>query len=154
MNLIFIPPVNRTGISIKALFNSESMINEKEKDLQMLEYSNQQITDIEISLIYSKLDGIFKYLEKENKQMLVIIEGQAAKIKKLKADLERKEEAIAGWEQKFGDCAKHSEGNRQLINKLLNDIGHYQNDIDWYKRTYVKRSFWGVIREKLRHRSA
>jgi DNA repair exonuclease SbcCD ATPase subunit len=131
------------------------MINEQEKevDLQVLDYSNQHITDIEISLIYSKLEGICKYLEKENKQKQLIVEAQAAKIEKLKAELERKDEAISLLDAKFGDCVKNSEGNRQLINKLLNDIGHYQNDIDWYKRTYEKRSFWGVIREKLRNRS-
>jgi len=39
-------------------------------------------------------------------------------------------------------------GNRQLINKLLGDISRLQNDIDWYKRTYEKRSLLGLLREK------
>lgn len=41
------------------------------------------------------------------------------------------------------------EGNRQIINKLLGDQSKLQNDIDWYKRTYVQRSFLGTIRENI-----
>ena len=42
-----------------------------------------------------------------------------------------------------------TDGNRQLINKLLTNISKLQNDVDWYKKTYVQRSFMGTILEKL-----
>ena len=42
-----------------------------------------------------------------------------------------------------------TDGNRQLINKLLTDISKLQNDVDWYKKTYVQRSFFGTFFEKI-----
>lgn len=45
---------------------------------------------------------------------------------------------------------KKNEGNKQLINKLLEDIRRYQNDIDWYKKTYEKRTLLGILKEKLK----
>ncbi|MEJ0104241.1 MAG: hypothetical protein WDO19_17500 [Bacteroidota bacterium] len=50
---------------------------------------------------------------------------------------------------KVSDYQRSSEGNRQLINKLLADIDHLKQDIEWYKRTYVHRSFLGTIKQKL-----
>ena len=41
------------------------------------------------------------------------------------------------------------DGNQQLINKLLGDISKLQNDVEWYKKTYVQRSFLGTILEKI-----
>lgn len=51
---------------------------------------------------------------------------------------------------KLNDEAKKNEGNKQLINKLLEDIRRYQNDIDWYRKTYEKRTLLGVLKEKLK----
>ena len=46
-----------------------------------------------------------------------------------------------------------TDGNRQLINKLLGDISKLQNDVEWYKKTYVQRSFLGTISEKIFRKS-
>lgn len=45
---------------------------------------------------------------------------------------------------------KKSEGNKQLINKLLEDIKRYQNDIEWYRKTYERRTILGVLKEKMK----
>jgi hypothetical protein len=72
---------------------------------------------------------------------------------KLIRDLENKsllkDEDIAALEEKVDHHEHEMDGNRQLINKLLGDISKLQNDIEWYKRTYVKRSLLGTVRQKL-----
>jgi hypothetical protein len=45
-----------------------------------------------------------------------------------------------------------NEGNKQLLNKLLNDISRLHTDVEWYKRTYEQRSFLGTIKEKLKRK--
>ena len=61
-----------------------------------------------------------------------------------------KDHNIAELEEKVGHHEHEMDGNRQLINKLLGDISKLQNDIEWYKRTYEKRSFLGYIKEKIK----
>lgn len=46
--------------------------------------------------------------------------------------------------------SKKNEGSKQLINKLLEDIRRYQNDIEWYRKTYEKRTLLGVLKEKMK----
>ena len=48
------------------------------------------------------------------------------------------------------DGQRNIDGNRQLINKLLNDLERMKQDIEWYKRTYEKRTLFGVIKERLK----
>jgi len=52
---------------------------------------------------------------------------------------------------KLIQCRSQSEGNRQLINKLITDIDKLQQNVDWYKRTYESRSLLGVIKDKMKH---
>ena len=87
-------------------------------------------TDIKNSLLQIK-----QYLEKTIRELTAVVEKKDAEITQLKY--------LAG---KTRDTM---EGNSQLINKLLGDLSKLQNDLDWYKRTYEKRSFLGTIRTKL-----
>jgi peptidoglycan hydrolase CwlO-like protein len=57
--------------------------------------------------------------------------------------------SMSALEEKLDHHQHETDGNRQLINKLLGDITKLQNDIEWYKRTYEKRSFLGYLKEKL-----
>src|SRR4051812_11970916 len=43
-----------------------------------------------------------------------------------------------------------TEGNKQLINKLIGDIARLNQDVQWYKRTYIDRSFWGRFKDKMK----
>lgn len=76
----------------------------------------------------AQLDAILRYMEDENRSHL---------------------QQIDQLQNKLTDCRRHNEGQQQLINKLLSDIDRYQLDIDWYRRTYEKRTFLGVIKEKI-----
>ena len=59
-----------------------------------------------------------------------------------------KDETISLLQAQLQGCRLASEGTRQLINKLLNDISNYQKDISWYKRTFEERSLLGIIKDK------
>ncbi len=87
-------------------------------------------TEIKNSLLQIK-----NYLEKTIRELTAVVEKKDAEIVRL---------------QQLADKTKDTmDGNSQLINKLLGDLGKLQNDLDWYKRTYEKRSFLGTIRTKL-----
>jgi DNA repair exonuclease SbcCD ATPase subunit len=78
-----------------------------------------------------------------------VIETQAAEILRMRKVIEEKTDLIQAMKDRVAEADQKAESNRQLINKLLGDISHYQKDIEWYKRTYEKRSLWGVMKEKL-----
>jgi septal ring factor EnvC (AmiA/AmiB activator) len=100
-------------------------------------------------LIRQNLDQIRSFIEIELAEKKETIKEQAAEIEELKKLLQQKDVAISMFEANNREFQETAEGNRQLINKLLGDISRLQNDIDWYKRTYEKRSLLGVLREKL-----
>lgn len=104
---------------------------------------------IEMQSIHQQLEEIRAYLEKEIAFKQSIIDGQEGQITQLKSLLEEKALTIARLEDQLQECRQTNEGTRQLINKLLNDISNYQKDIEWYKRTYVKRSLAGTIWQKM-----
>jgi len=88
---------------------------------------NKELTD--------SLKQIRQYLENNIRDLSVSIRKKDIEIDLLKESLEK---------------AHHqAEGNSQLINKLLGELSKLQNDIEWYKLTYEKRSLLGTVREKL-----
>jgi chromosome segregation ATPase len=99
--------------------------------------------------INEKLEQITQYLLQEMDYKQQIIEEQRLEMEKLKKEINQKTVIVSSLEQQLDQSAQNTEGHRQLINKLLNDIEHFQNDIEWYKRTYERRSIWGVLKEKL-----
>jgi len=100
-------------------------------------------------MIRQNLDQIRSFIEIELAEKKDTIKDQATEIEELKELLQRKDTAIGMFEANTREFQETAEGNRQLINKLLGDISRLQNDIDWYKRTYEKRSLLGVLRQKL-----
>lgn len=52
-------------------------------------------------------------------------------------------------QQELDVCKELLEAKTQLINSLLGDLSKLQNDLDWYKRTYERRSILGTLRQKL-----
>jgi septal ring factor EnvC (AmiA/AmiB activator) len=99
-------------------------------------------------LIRQNLDQIRSFIEIELAEKKETIKEQAAEIEELKKMLQQKNVAISMFEGNTREFQETAEGNRQLINKLLGDISKLQNDIDWYRRTYEKRSILGIIRDK------
>jgi chromosome segregation ATPase len=106
-------------------------------------------TDAACKQINEKLEQITRYLLQENEYKQQVIEEQRLEIEKLQKEINHKSSMLSDLKEQLNQCAQHTEGHRQLINKLLNDIEHFQNNIEWYKRTYERRSFWGVLKEKL-----
>ncbi len=108
----------------------------------------QKATDDSRALSHA-LNSINDKLDREIGGKQKLIEEFIGKIAQLEHSLEQKNSTIAEKEEQLKDCLKQGEGNKQLINKLLGDIERLNQDIEWYKRTYEKRSFWGTMKEKL-----
>jgi septation ring formation regulator EzrA len=103
----------------------------------------------ELHSIHERLEEIRIYLEKEIESKQGIIDEKDELIDDLKGISKEKNIQIGKLEKQLQECRQTNEGTRQLINKLLNEISSYQKDIEWYKRTYVKRSLPGTIWQKL-----
>lgn len=101
--------------------------------------------------IYRSLEEIQQKLEDEIVNKQAIINSYNNEITTLRTQLFQKEETIQKLKALISENQRHIEGNRQLINKLLNDLDRRQQDIEWYKRTYENRSLLGVIKDKLKH---
>ncbi|WP_181306856.1 hypothetical protein [Rufibacter sp. XAAS-G3-1] len=81
------------------------------------------------------------------KQELIL--AKEAEILHLKAELLQKDEKIESLNKKVAEVERNNEGNKQLNKKLINEVVRKQQDIEWYKRTYEKRSLLGTIKEKI-----
>jgi peptidoglycan hydrolase CwlO-like protein len=99
--------------------------------------------------IYHSLETIQQQLQEEIINKQAIIDRCAAETKSLRAQLDHKDETIQKLEAIIAENQRSIEGNRQLINKLLNDLDRMQQNVEWYKRTYEHRSFWGTVKEKI-----
>jgi Mg2+ and Co2+ transporter CorA len=110
------------------------------------------VSDPAYKQINEKLEQITRHLLQENENKQQVIAEQRLEIEKLHAALNQKTAVMAGLKEQLNQSTQHTEGHRQLINKLLNDIEHFQNDIEWFKRTYERRSIWGVLKDKLTKR--
>jgi hypothetical protein len=104
---------------------------------------------LDLHSIHLRLEELRLYLEKDIASKQQVIDNQEEQIVQLKSLTEGKDQLIRRLEEQLQECRQTNEGTRQLINKLLNDISNYQKDIEWYKRTYEKRSLAGTIWQKL-----
>jgi hypothetical protein len=104
---------------------------------------------LSLEYINTILEHIEQKLDEEIGFKQQTITRQENEIQKLRSVIEEKNAVIKEMADKVIDFQRSSEGNRQLINKLLADIDHLKQDIEWYKRTYVQRSFLGTIKQKL-----
>ncbi len=110
------------------------------------QHSDQEI----LNNVQQSLEKIEQKLDAELLSKQKVIDRQEQDIQRLYKALEDKNKLVEDGREKLERCAKESEGSRQLINKLLNDMERLQHDIDWYKRTYEKRSLLGTLKEKLK----
>lgn len=99
--------------------------------------------------IYESLKDIQQKMEDEMAYKQKTIEKSYDEIRMLRKAIEEKDITLKALKNKLDDCHRNNEGNRQLINKLLNDLDRAHQDIEWYKRTYESRSLLGTIKEKL-----
>lgn len=115
-------------------------------------------------ILYDKMNGadhetivlrtlrlIEQKLEKDVAAKQDILIWQQEELKRLHKEVLDKSKTIVELNTHLIECRSQSEGNRQLINKLITDIDKLQQTVDWYKRTYESRSLIGVIKDKLKH---
>jgi predicted RNase H-like nuclease (RuvC/YqgF family) len=113
---------------------------------------SHSVTDLEkMDDFQQSLEMIEHKLDTEIAAKQNTIDRQEKEIQRLHGLVEDKNKIILEINGKLVDCIRNSEGNRQLINKLLNDIDRLNRDMDWYKRTYEKRSLAGLIKDKLKY---
>ena len=110
---------------------------------------NNEDKDIELHSIHESLEKITAYMEKEIAFKQDLLDKQEEQIRQQKVRADEKDVVIQRLEGQLLECRQTNEGTRQLINKLLSDISNYQKDLEWYKRTFEKRSLLGTIRQKL-----
>jgi hypothetical protein len=103
------------------------------------------------AIVLRTLRSIEQKLEKDVATKQDILTWQQEELKRLHAEVLHKSKTIVELNTQLIECRSQSEGNRQLINKLITDIDKLQQTIDWYKRTYESRSLFGVIKDKLKH---
>jgi peptidoglycan hydrolase CwlO-like protein len=99
--------------------------------------------------IFDKLDWLIKYFGNELGRKQQIIQQMETEVQGLNKIIKQKDAVIFQLEQKLKECVDNQEANRQLINKLVGEISHYENDIEWYKRTYENRSILGLFKQRL-----
>ncbi|WP_276503926.1 hypothetical protein [Terrimonas pollutisoli] len=105
--------------------------------------------DEKLDELQQSLESIEQKLDNEVLSKQKTIDRQEQEINHLHLLIEGKDKTILELTEKLSECMHNAEGNRQLINKLLNDIDRINQDIEWYKRTYEKRSLTGTIMQKL-----
>ncbi|MBS1607962.1 MAG: hypothetical protein JSS70_04135 [Bacteroidetes bacterium] len=104
---------------------------------------------LSVEYVSNLLEQIDQKMDEEIGYKQQTITRQENEIQKLRSIIDEKNTVIRDTADKLQECQRSSEGNRQLINKLLADIDRLKQDIEWYKRTYVYRSFLGTIKQKL-----
>ena len=105
--------------------------------------SNLEDVQQSLELIEHKLDS--EILAKQR-----TIEHQQQEIQRLHLLIEGNDKTILETSEKLAECTNNNEGNRQLINKLLGDIDRLRQDLNWYERTFEKRSLAGVLKDRFR----
>ena len=113
-------------------------------------YDNLNGTNPDAGMLRT-LKSIEETLQNEITSKQAIIHWQQDELSRLRQEVNQKNDTIAGLTSKLQECHSQSEGNRQLINKLITDIDKLHQDINWYKRTYETRSLFGVIKDKLKY---
>ena len=107
--------------------------------------------EIDTDRLLTELTNIRLFIETENRAKQEMIDASRNEISQLKNELVEKNDSLQTLEKKLAECKTSQDANQQIINKLLADISKMQNDIDWYRRTYEKRSLAGVIKQKVRN---
>lgn len=106
-------------------------------------------TDPESEEVRKLLETVVNKLDSEIISKQNTIEHLQQEIKSMHSVIDEKNNLLKEISKKLTECENFADGNRQLINKLLSEIKELNLDIEWYKKTYEKRSLLGTIKEKL-----
>ena len=95
-----------------------------------------------------RLSKIAEFIGNELQMKQDLIHLLTTQVRDLNATLANRDGQMEDLREKLDQLGRNAEGMRQLINKLLNDIENYQKDIEWYRRTYERRSLLGILKDK------
>lgn len=112
--------------------------------------AKEGIDDVKAEELQQSLDAIELKLDVDIAAKQKTIERQELEIQRLHLLLDEKTKTLQETSSQLAECMRKGEGNRQLINKLLNDIDRLNQDIEWYKRTYEKRSLGGILKDRFK----
>ena len=99
--------------------------------------------------IHATLEAIQQQLLNEVKVKQEALQLLVERMTSLEHSIEQREQKIYDLTTELEQNRRMTEGNKQIINKLLNDIDRLQQDLEWYKRTYESRSLLGTLKEKV-----
>lgn len=105
--------------------------------------------DGDVSSLQQSLELIEHKLDSEVHAKQNTIERLEREIQRLHLVIDEKNRKAEEISQKLNESLRSNEGNRQLINKLINDIERMNQDINWYKKTYENRSLLGVLKQQV-----
>lgn len=103
-----------------------------------------------LEAIHQSLEVIQHELLNEVKEKQEAMQLLVERLTKLEGDIELRDQKILELQAELEINKRLTEGNRQIVNKLLNDIDRLQQDVEWYKRTYESRSLIGILKEKIK----
>jgi hypothetical protein len=118
---------------------------------KLLTENNGSEQNIQPEDLYRSIKIIQQKLEEEMAGKQRIIEESWTEIKILRTAVQKKDKSIQKLEVCVAEAQLNNEGNRQIINKLLNDLDRMQQDIEWYKRTYENRNLLGVFKDRIKY---
>jgi chromosome segregation ATPase len=108
------------------------------------------VTDSDTDL-HKSIQNIEQHLVKELQLKQKALDEKKAELSMLHFLMEEKNQTVLQLQEKIGECQQNIEGNRQLINKLLNEQARMQQDLEWYKRTYETRTLLGLIKDRVKY---
>ena len=106
----------------------------------------------EMRQVFLLLQELHQRLDEEVQAKQDTIAAHEQELRRLHKLLEHKNELLLQKDERLRQLEGNAEGNKQLVNKLLGDIERLHRDVEWYKRTYEKRSLLGTIKEKILRR--
>lgn len=101
----------------------------------------------ELNKFSEDLTVIRHHIESDLQEKQKLIERLQEAIESLVAQRNDLQEKIEKQSEELSSAKQLAEAKKQLIDKLIGDITSLKQDIDWYKRTYEQRSFFGTIKE-------
>jgi hypothetical protein len=80
-----------------------------------------------------------------------LLEEKSKELNEVRLHLAESRKANRTLQEQLLEQGQLIEGNRQLINKLLNDQSRLQQDVEWFRRTYETRTLVGLLKDRIKY---
>ena len=102
-----------------------------------------------VNMLSKRVNEITHYIRNDIHECRLIIKNLHEKNQELASELKKRTEFDENNLGKLKEAEMLAHGKHQLIEKLLDDINRCHNELEWYKRTYEKRTFIGLLKQRL-----